>query len=104
MKSLFYILIAVRYFKMIFSFNKRARGGGAPHSWRITVGRIHREDLSACGRDFYLTHSIHKWQTSMPQTAFEPTISAEEGSQTYALDRLTAGFGSFNPLVLEQDI
>ena len=32
----------------------------------------------------------------MPQAIFEPTILAGEMSQTYALDRLVTGIGSFN--------
>jgi hypothetical protein len=100
-KSLCYILIVVRYFKMIFSFNKRARASSflrfIDHTQRrITVGRTHLEEWSASRRDFYPTHNIHRRQTPMPQTAFEPTISAGERSQTYALDRLAAGIGSFN--------
>ena len=33
----------------------------------------------------------HSQQTSMPPVGFEPTISADERSQTYAIDRAVAG-------------
>jgi hypothetical protein len=52
-----------------------------------TVGRIPLDERSAHRRDLYLTtHNIHKRQTSMPLVGFEPTISACERPQTYALD------------------
>jgi hypothetical protein len=55
---------------------------------RTTVGRTPLDEWSARCRDLYLTtHNIHNRQTSMPPTAFEPTISAGERPQTYALDR-----------------
>ena len=61
---------------------------------RITVGRTPLVEWSARRRDFYLTtHNTHNRQTSMPPVGFEPTISAGERPQTYALDRVTAGTG-----------
>jgi len=43
---------------------------------------------------FYLTkHNTHNRQTSMPPVRFEPTISAGEQPQTYALDRAATGTG-----------
>ena len=38
-------------------------------------------------------HSQHR-KTSMPPVGFEPTISAGEWPQTYALDRAATGIGS----------
>ena len=39
------------------------------------------------------THKTHNRQTDMPPVAFEPTISAGERPQTYALDRAATGTG-----------
>ena len=36
----------------------------------------------------------------MPRVGFEPTISAGERQQTYALDRAATGTGNFNTYVL----
>jgi len=36
---------------------------------------------------YLTTHNTHNRQTSMPPVGFEPTISAAERPQTYALDR-----------------
>jgi len=48
--------------------------------------------LSARLRDPYLTsHITHNSQTSMPPVGFEPTISADERPQTYALDSAASG-------------
>jgi hypothetical protein len=45
--------------------------------------------------DLYLTtHNTNKRQTSMPSAGFEPTISAGEQPQTYALDRAATGTGN----------
>jgi len=55
---------------------------------RITVGRTPLDERSARRTDLYLTtHNTHNTQTSMPRMGFEPTISAGERPQTYALDR-----------------
>ena len=35
----------------------------------------------------------------MPPVGFEPTISAREGPQTYALDRAATGTGGFEPTI-----
>jgi hypothetical protein len=44
--------------------------------------------------DLFLTrHNTHKGQTFMPSAGFEPTISASEWSQTYALDFVATGIG-----------
>ena len=59
---------------------------------RTTDGRTSLDEWSARRRDFYLTtHNTHNRQTSMPPAGFEPTISAGERSQTYALDRAATG-------------
>jgi len=58
------------------------------HKRRTTVGRTPLEEGSARCRDFYLkTHNSHNKQTSLSPVQFEPTISASERPQTYALDR-----------------
>ena len=55
---------------------------------RTTVGRTHLDEWSARPRDLYLiTHNTHNRQTDMPPVGFEPTLSAGERPQTYALDR-----------------
>ena len=47
-------------------------------------------------KDLYLTtHNIRNTQTSMPPAGFEPTISAGEWQQTYALDRAATGIGIY---------
>ena len=62
---------------------------------RTTVGRIPLDEWSARRRDLYLTtYNTHKKQTSMPPVGFEPTTSAGERSQTYALDRAVTGTGN----------
>ena len=64
---------------------------------RTTVGRTPLDEWSARRRDLYLkTHNTHNRQTSMPLVGFEPTISAGERSQTYALDRAATGTWSRN--------
>jgi len=62
---------------------------------RNTAGRTPLDDWSARRRDLYLTtHTIHNTQISMSPLEFEPTISAGERPQTYALDRAATGTGS----------
>ena len=59
---------------------------------RSKVGRTPLDEWSARRRDLYLTtHNTHNRQTSMPPVGFEPTISAGEQPQTYALDRAATG-------------
>ena len=58
---------------------------------RTTVGRTHLDEWSARRRDLYLT--TQQRQTSMRPVGFEPTISAGERPQTYALDRAATGTG-----------
>ena len=61
---------------------------------RITVGRTPLGEWSARRRDLYLTtHNTHNRRTSVPSVGFEPTISAGERAQTYALDRAATGTG-----------
>jgi len=46
-------------------------------------------------RNLYLTtHNTHNRQTSVSPVGFEPTISAGERPQTYALDRADIETGS----------
>ena len=61
---------------------------------RSTVGRTPLDEWSARRRDLYLTtHDTHNRRTSIPPVGFEPTISAGERPQTYALDRAATGTG-----------
>ena len=61
---------------------------------RTTVGRTPLDEWSARRRDLYLTtHNTHNRQTSMPTVGFEPTISAGEWPQNYALDGAAPGTG-----------
>jgi hypothetical protein len=62
-----------------------------------TVGRTPLDEWSVRRRDLYLTtHNTHNRQTSMPSVGFEPTISAGERPQTYALDRAATGTGKLS--------
>ena len=76
------------------------RGATAPSGPRFIVKptRLHWEPPHSAGppldkrsarrRDLYIsTHNTHKWQTSMPQTGFEPTTQASERPQDHVLDR-----------------
>ena len=64
------------------------------HTRHTTVGRTPLDEWSARRRDLYLTtRNTHNRQTSMPPAGFEPTISASERPQTYALDRAATGPG-----------
>ena len=61
---------------------------------RTTVGRTPLDEWSARRRDLYLTtHNTHNRQSFMPPVGFEPTISAGERPQTYALDHAATGIG-----------
>ena len=61
---------------------------------RNTVGRTPLDEWSARRWDLYLTtHDTHIKQTAMLPVGFEPTISAGERPQTYALDRAATGTG-----------
>jgi hypothetical protein len=59
---------------------------------RTTVGTTPLDQWSARHRDLYLTHNTHNRQTCMPPVGFEPTITAWERPQTYALDRVPVMF------------
>ena len=86
------------------------RGSWPPHSRgfldhtqrRTTVGRTSLDEWSARRRDLYLTtpNTLNR-QISMPPVGFEPTISAGERSQTYALDRAATGTGLNGKLPVE---
>jgi hypothetical protein len=76
-------------------------GSGPPHSWgflithKATVGRTPLDERSARCRDLYLTtHNIHNTQTSISTVGFQPTITASEQLQTYALDYTATGTGT----------
>ena len=60
------------------------------------------DEWSVRRRDLQLkTHNTHKRQTSMPPVGFEPTVTAGEQPQTYALDRAATGIGIQNKLLHE---
>ena len=60
---------------------------------RTTVGRTPPDEWSARRRDLYLTtHNTHN-RHPCPPVEYEPTISAGERPQTYALDRAATGTG-----------
>jgi len=60
-------------------------------SHTTTNHRTPLDEWSARRRDLYLTtHDTHNRQTFMPPVGFEPTISAGEQPQTYALDRASS--------------
>jgi len=60
-----------------------------------TLGSAPLDERPAGLRDLHLTtHNTHNRQTSMPPAGLEPTISAGERPQTYALDREATGIGS----------
>jgi len=59
-----------------------------------TVGRTPLDEWSAHRRELYLTtYNSHSRETSMPPVGFEPSVSAGEWPQTYALDRAATGIG-----------
>jgi hypothetical protein len=59
-----------------------------------TVGRTPLDERPASRRDLNLTtHNTNNRQTFIPSARFEPTISAGERPQTYALDRAATGTG-----------
>jgi len=61
---------------------------------RTTVGKTPLDEWWARRRDLYLaTHNTHNRQTSIRPVGFEPTISAGERPQTYALDRAATWIG-----------
>ena len=73
-----------------------SRLGFLDHTQRRTiVGRTSLDEWSARQRDLYLTtHNTQHRQTSLPPTAFEPTITRCERPQTYSLDRAGTGTGT----------
>ena len=59
-----------------------------------TDGRTPLDDGSTRRRDLRLTtQNTHIRQTTMPPVGFEPTVSAGERPQTYALDRAATWIG-----------
>ena len=64
---------------------------------RTTVGRTPLDESSVRRGDLYVTtHNNHNRQTSIPPVGFEPTISAGERPQNYALDCTATGTGNNN--------
>ena len=71
---------------------------------RTTVGRTFLDEWSARRRDLYLTtHNTHNRQISMPPVGFEPTISAGERPQTYALDRAATETGAIRHITVSKE-
>ena len=62
---------------------------------RTTVCRTPLDEWAARRKDLYLTTQTHNRQTSMPPVWIEPTVSAGERPQTYALDCAATGTGCF---------
>jgi len=58
-----------------------------------SVGLLWTSDQLVAETSTWQTHKTHNRQTSMPPMSFEPTISAGERPQTYALDRAATGPG-----------
>ena len=59
----------------------------------LTTDRHHYGLLDQT-RDLYLTtHNTHNRQTDMPSARFDPTVSAGERQEIYALDRAATGTG-----------
>jgi len=68
--------------------------------YTYTLGKTPPGRGIARRRDLYLaTNNIHRKQTSMPATGFEPIIPASERSQTHALDRAVTGTGVFVEII-----
>ena len=63
--------------------------------WRTTVGRNPLDEWSARRRGLYLTThtTLTQQKKSLTSVGFEPTTSAGERPQTYALDRAATGTG-----------
>jgi hypothetical protein len=66
-----------------------------------TVGRTPLDEWSARRRYLFMTtHNTHNRQTPTSPVGFEPTISAREQPQIYALDRAAIGTGTVSVTVL----
>ena len=77
------------------------RGSWPPHSWgfldhtrRTTVGRTPLDEWSARRTDLWQHTTLTTDNISLPPVGFEPTISAGDRPQTYALDRTATGTGT----------
>ena len=68
-------------------------GESTSYSYTPTLGRTPLDEKPVRRRDLYLTntHDIHKRQTSVPPTGFEPSNPASERPQTHALERAATG-------------
>ena len=61
-----------------------------------SVGLLWTSDQLVAETSTCTTHNSNNRQISMPPVGFEPTISAGEQPQTYALDRAATGTGTSN--------
>jgi hypothetical protein len=76
-------------------------GSEPPRYWAFSITRDVPESAGLlCGSDQLVAgtstwhHTTHNRQTSTPPAEFEPTISVDEQTQTYALDRGVSGRGA----------
>ena len=96
-------LVIMTIFFMGFAAQSRAVASSFLRFFEITHSdtpqsvRTPLDKWSARRRDLYLTtHNTHNRQTSLLPAGFEPTISAGERPQTYALDRAATGTGDYD--------
>jgi hypothetical protein len=90
-----------KWIKLFFHGATAAIGPGSPLTrlrdytqLHTRVGMTPLNEWSARLKHLYLTTiNTHKWQISMPPSAFEPTLPASERSQTHALDRAASRIG-----------
>jgi hypothetical protein len=61
-----------------------------------TVGRTPSGCVISSSQRLLTTHNTHSRQTFMSTLEFEPTFSAGERPQTYALDRAATGTGNIS--------
>ena len=94
-------IIVLLLITIFFSCGAAAQRGLWSPKWLITVGRATLDERSARRRDLYLApHNTHNRKISMLPVGFEPTISASERPQTYALDRAATETGFITILLL----
>jgi len=90
-------------YRLFFSMSQQPPRRSGPSQYRgftvtfrnTTLGRTPLGKWSVGRTELYLTTHTHDRQTSMLSAVFEPAISANERSQTHALDRAVTGIGWF---------